>query len=108
MTASPEVTGKRPAQALSRLVLPAPLAPTTRTTSPVWRERSTPARAGKRPARATAARNWTTGAMDFGTMVGGQGAVVPSGPPLSRGIASWPRTWASVGRDLGERGPGSG
>ena len=33
-TASPEVTGRSPAQARSRLVLPAPLGPTTTTTSP--------------------------------------------------------------------------
>ena len=93
--ASPDVTGKRPAQALSRLVLPAPLAPTTRTTSPVWRERSTPARAGKRPARATAARNWTTGAMDFGTMVGGPGTAVPSGS--GSGLGGSGARWVDFG-----------
>src|SRR5580698_320651 len=85
-SAWPEVTGKRPAQARRRLVLPAPLAPTTTTTSPVLRERSTPARAGKRPASATAARNWTTGAMDFATMVGGEGAAVPSDVLVTPGL----------------------
>ena len=77
--ASPEVTGSSPAQTRSRLVLPAPLAPTTTTTSPWSRERSTPARAGKRPARATAARKETTGAMAFPTMLGGRGPAHPSG-----------------------------
>ena len=70
-TASPEVTASRPAQVRSRLVLPAPFGPRTTTTSPGSTERSTPERAGNRPASATAERRWTAGAMAFGDMLRG-------------------------------------
>ena len=56
-------TRSRPAQARSRLVLPAPLAPWSRTISPEATSRSTPASTGKRPTRATAERKRMTGSM---------------------------------------------
>ena len=76
--ASPDVTASRPAQVRSRLVLPAPFGPTTTTTSPMSTERSTPERAGNRPASATAERRWTAGAMTFPAMLRGSGRPNPS------------------------------
>ena len=79
-TASPEVTDSRPAQARRRLVLPAPFGPRTTTTSPGATVRSTPERAGNRPASATAARRWTAGAMAWRPCYGGRGARGQAGP----------------------------
>ena len=55
----PEARGTSPAQTRSRLVLPAPLGPSTSTVSPAATSRSTPARSGNRPDNATASRRET-------------------------------------------------
>ena len=62
--AVPSTTGTKPAHTRSNVVLPAPLGPCNRTTSPCSSVRSTPASAGNLPSSATAEESWTTGAMD--------------------------------------------
>ena len=57
-------TRSSPAQARRRLVLPAPFAPWSRTISPLATSKSTPARTGKRPTRATAERKTDHGVHD--------------------------------------------
>ena len=75
--------GHQPAHVRSRLVLPAPLGPRTTTTSPGATVRSTPERAGNRPASATAARRWTAGAMAWRPCYGGRGARGQAAPDPS-------------------------
>ena len=83
-TASPPVTGSRPAQARSTLVFPAPFGPSRTTTSPWATARSMPARAGNRPVRATAARRKTAEAMGCGPCYGGPAPGIQAGPSALR------------------------
>src|SRR5205823_14161018 len=101
--------GTRPAQALRNVVLPAPFGPWTSTTSPAATSRATPARAGKRPRRETAAWRWpATLSMECTRLPGGP-KIDPSAPRLprrrrSRAVASSAmgvrRVVAGVGRAL--------
>src|SRR5439155_1336458 len=76
----PLAMGSSPAQVRRRVVLPAPLGPSSRTTSPAATSRSTPARAGKRPSRAPGATPTTGGGASSTTTVPGSASTLPAGP----------------------------
>ena len=80
----PPVTGSRPAQARSTLVLPAPLGPSRTTTSPGATVRSTPARAGNRPVRRDGGTEEDCGGHGRGPCYGWPAAPVSKrGPPAA-------------------------